>query len=66
MIKNIMPMGLTSTQFISYSDIEVKNIDLFEDAFGMRSEFSDVIAFLKKASFEPEKDLIKKLADKIF
>ena len=58
-------MGLTFTQFITYSDIEVKNIDLFEDAFGIRSEFSDVIAFLKTASFEPGKDLLKKLMDRI-
>jgi hypothetical protein len=58
-------MGLTSTQLISYSDIEVKNIDLFEDAFGIRYEFSDVIAFLKTASFEPGKDIIKKLMDRI-
>ena len=58
-------MGLTSTQFIAYSEIEVTNTDLFEDAFGIRTEFSDVIAFLQKASFEPEKDLLKKLTDRI-
>ena len=58
-------MGLTSTQLIIYSEIEVKNIDLLEDAFGIRSEFSDVIAFLKTASFEPEKNLLKKLSEKI-
>ena len=58
-------MGLTSTQLIDYSEIEVERTDLFEDAFGIRAEFSDVIAFLKKASFEPGKDLIKKLVDRI-
>ena len=58
-------MGLTSTQFISYSEIEVKSIDLIEDAFGIRTEFSDVIAFLKQASFEPGKDLLKRLSDRI-
>ena len=58
-------MGLTSTQFIAYSEIEVIDIDLFEDAFGIRAEFSDVIAFLKVASFEPGKDLVKKLMDRI-
>ena len=58
-------MGLTSTQFIVYSEIEVKNIDLFEDAFGIRSEFSDVIAYLKLASFEPGKDLLMRLSDRI-
>ena len=58
-------MELTSTQFIAYSEIEVKNIDLFEDAFGFRSEFSDVIAFLRMVSFEPGKDLLKKMSDRI-
>ena len=58
-------MGLTSTQFIAYSDIKVKNTDLFEDAFGIVSEFSDVIAFLKTFSLEPGKELIKKLKDRI-
>jgi hypothetical protein len=58
-------MGLTSTQLIAYSEIEVKNIDLLEDAFGIISAFSDVIAFLKTASFEPKKDLLMRLMDKI-
>ena len=61
----MLPMGLTSTQFITYSEIEVKNIDLFVDAFGIRTEFSDVITFLRMASFEPGKDLLKKLSDRI-
>jgi len=58
-------MILTSTQLITYSDIEVKNIDLFEDAFGIRYEFSDVIAFLKTASFEPRKELLMRLSNRI-
>jgi len=58
-------MGLTSTHLIAYSEIEVIDIDLFEDAFGIKSEFYDVIAFLKMAAFEPGKDLIKKLMDRI-
>ena len=58
-------MGLTSTQLIDYSEIEVESTDLFEDAFGIRAEFSDVIAFLKMESFEPGKDLLKKLMDRI-
>ena len=57
----MLPMGLTYTQLIAYSEIEVADIDLFEDAFGIRSEFADVIAFLKTASFEPGKDLLNKL-----
>jgi hypothetical protein len=58
-------MRLTSTQFVAYSEIDVKNTDLFEDAFGITSEFTDVIAFLKMASFEPQKDLLNKLSERI-
>ena len=58
-------MGLTSTQFIAYSEIELENTDLFEDAFGIGAEFYDVIAFLETASFEPGKDLLKRLSDRI-
>ena len=58
-------MDLTSTQLITYSEIEVTDMDLFEDAFGIKSEFSDVIAFLQTVSFEPDKNLVKKLLDRI-
>jgi len=61
----MLPMGLTFTQLIAYSDIEIDNTDLIEDAFGISSEFSDVIVFLQTASFEPKKDLVKKLIDRI-
>jgi len=34
------PMGLNSTPFITYQDIIVDGIDLYEDAFGIYPEFS--------------------------
>ena len=49
-------MGLISTQLLAYSEIEVADIDLFEDAFGFRTEFYDVIAFLQTAFLELEKE----------
>ena len=58
-------MQLTSTRLISYSEIELKNTDLFEDAFGIRTEFSDVIGFLKMASFEPEESMLDKLSSRL-
>jgi len=39
-------MGLNSTRFISYHDINVKDADLIEDAWGFNSEFCDVIELL--------------------
>ena len=58
-------MGLIFTQLVAYSEIEINDTDLFEDAFGIRTEFSDIIDLLKTASFEPDKDLVKRLMGRI-
>ena len=60
-----MPMGLISTPFISYHDIKVKDLDLLEDAWGINSEFSDVIKLLDQIKPVPGRRLTKKLFDKI-
>lgn len=39
-------MDFNSTQIAKYSDIEVAEIDLYEDAWGLNTEFSDVFKFL--------------------
>jgi hypothetical protein len=58
-----MPMGLTSTQFLTYSDISVSDCDLIDDAFGLKSEFNDVLCFLGSAETEvPEKVMCSLLA----
>jgi len=59
------PMGLFSTQFISYDDIRVEEIELIEDAWGMRSEFYDVFALLGQVKTEPGPQLTGKLIGKI-
>jgi hypothetical protein len=59
------PMGLNSTHFISYHDINLKDPDLFEDAWGLNSQFCDVIDLLRYVNAIPEKDLTEKLIDKI-
>ena len=59
------PMGLNSTQFLSYHDIRTENIDLIEDAFGLTSEFSDVIALLGKVKTIPGRRLTKSLIEKV-
>ena len=58
-------MGLTSTPFISYHDINLNETDLFEDAWGLRAEFSDVIELLGQVKPVPGTRLTKKLIDKI-
>jgi len=59
------PMGLNSTQFLSYYDIRTENIDIIEDAFGLNSEFSDVIALLGKVKAVPGRRLTKALIEKV-
>jgi len=59
------PMGLNSTPFISYHDINVKDVDLFEDAFGLNSEFCDVIDLLRQIKAVPKRWLTEKLIEKI-
>jgi hypothetical protein len=59
------PMDLNSTPFISYHEIDVEDIDLIEDAWGLNNDFRDVIAFLRMFRIEPGERLTKKLIDKI-
>jgi hypothetical protein len=59
------PMGLTSTPFITYRNIKVEDIDLFEDAWGLNSEFCDVIDILRQVKAVPGKRLTKRLIEKI-
>ena len=59
------PMVLNSTPFISYHDISVKDVDLFEDAFGLNTEFCDMIDLLRQIKAVPERRLTEKLIEKI-
>ena len=58
-------MGLTSTPYLSYHDINVKETDLLEDAWGLDSSYSDVIQFLGEYKPEPGKQLIRSLIELI-
>ncbi len=59
------PMGLTSTQFISYHEINVKSLDLIEDAWGLNYQFMDVIALLRNVETKPGEGLTDNLIGKI-
>ena len=59
------PMELFSTQFISYDDIRVEEIELIEDAWGMKSEFYDVFTLLGQVNTAPGPQLTSKLIEKI-
>jgi len=58
-------MGLNSTPFLSYHDIRTEDIDLIEDAFGLSSEFHDVIAFLREIKSVPGNRLTQSLIQEI-
>lgn len=59
------PMGLTSTHFVSYNEINVDETDLIDDAWGFNNDFHDVISLLRMFRIEPGDELTKKLIDKI-
>jgi len=60
-----LPMDLTSARFISYSEINTDDTDLYEDAWGIPSEFNDVFALLERDKTVPTVELTKRLSDLI-
>ncbi|HUX96293.1 MAG TPA: hypothetical protein VMV47_11240 [Bacteroidales bacterium] len=58
-------MGLTSTHYLTYRDINVKDADLIEDAFGFERDFNDVIFLLRKFRVEPGATITRRLIEKI-
>ncbi len=58
-------MGLKSTPFLSYREIQVEEIDIFDDAWGFGSEFADVINLLNQVKAVPEKRLTKRLIERV-
>jgi len=59
------PMGLNSTPFLSYREIKTDKIDLYEDAYGLCQQFSDVIGILNQVKPIPGKRLTRRLIEKI-
>jgi hypothetical protein len=58
------PMVSNSTPFISYHEINLKDVDLFEDAHGLSTEFCDVINLLRQIKAVPDRRLTEKLIEK--
>ena len=61
----MLPMDKTSTPFLSYHGINTDEIDLFDDAWGFCSEFSDMTALLQLVKPVPDDKLIDRLIDKV-
>ena len=59
------PMAKTSTPFLSFHEIQIDNIDIYEAAFGLYQEFSDVINLLGQLNPVPKKRLTKRLIERV-
>jgi len=58
-------MGLTSTPIISYHDVQVDEIDIYDDAWGFYQEFGDVFRLLDQVKPEPGEQLTKRLIERV-
>ncbi|HPI69077.1 MAG TPA: hypothetical protein PL003_07645 [Bacteroidales bacterium] len=63
--KTMKPMGLTSTPFLSYRDIDTTETDLYDDAWGFYPQFRDVIETLKILKSAPDQVIIRRLLKKL-
>ena len=59
-------MDITSTHFLTFREIIVDDTDLFEDAWGFKSEFSDIYDFLGKPDTGPYDCLVDKIVESFY
>jgi len=58
-------MALNSTPFLSYHEIRVDKIDIYDDAYGLYQEFNDVMNLLEQVKPVPGKRLTKLLIERV-
>ena len=58
-------MALNSTPFLSYHEIRVDKIDIYDDAYGFYQEFNDVMNLLEQVKPVPGKKLTKRLIERV-
>ncbi len=58
-------MALNSTPFLSYHEIQVDRIDIYDDAYGFYQEFNDVMKLLEQVRPVPGKRLTKRLIERV-
>jgi len=58
-------MAKTSTPFLSYREVQVDNVDIYDDAFGFYQEFGDVFNLLDQLKPVPKKRLTKRLIERV-
>jgi hypothetical protein len=60
-----LPMDLNSTPFVKYQEIKVDDTDIYDDAWGLTRDFSDVLNFLGKIDNTPAGDMSVRLIEMI-
>jgi len=58
-------MAKISTPFLLYHEIQVDDVDLYEDAFGFYQEFGDVFKLLDRLKPVPKKKLTERLIERV-
>jgi hypothetical protein len=58
-------MDLNSTPLIKYHEIRVDETDIYDDAWGFNSNFSDVLNFLGKIDDTPACEMSQRLIEMI-
>lgn len=58
-------MALNSTPFLSYHEIQVDKIDIYDDVYGFYQEFNDVMNLLDQVKPVPAKKLTKRLIERV-
>jgi hypothetical protein len=58
------PMGLKSTPFLSYHEINTRKIDIYDDAYGFSQQFNDVIGLLNLVKPLPGRRLTRRMIEK--
>lgn len=59
------PVIETFLPFLSYQELSVSEIDVYDDAWGFNSQFSEVFRKLSLASPEPSESVLESLLGKI-
>jgi hypothetical protein len=58
-------MDLNSTPFVKYQEIRTDDTDIYDDAWGFSTDFSDVFNFLGKINYSPASEMGERLIETI-
>lgn len=56
-----MPMDENSTHLLTFDKIDIREIDLFADAFGFDQLYTDVVNMFAKVVYRPDDKVVMKI-----